>query len=143
MLDFVVDEIASGLARLLFRLVPSIAVEVESLAYHVGANDTPDEPVVLTERSKRYCVELLLVNRRSAPVSVRSVVLWVNDRRQSKPEGDVTKIRLEARETSRQSIIFPISDADVADREGRFKLTVTPSVGRATTVTGRFPVQSD
>ena len=38
MLDFVADEIASGLTSLLFRLVPSIAVEVESFAYHLGAS---------------------------------------------------------------------------------------------------------
>jgi len=143
MLDFVADEIASGLTSLLFRLVPSIAVEVESFAYHVGAGDTHDEPVVLTERSKRYCVELVLVNRRGTPLSVRAVILWVNDRKQSEPEGDVTKIRLEAREASRQNIVFPISCTDVPDQEGRFKLAVTPSVGKTTTVAGRFPVQSD
>ena len=143
MLDFVAEEIASCMARLLFRLMPPIGVEVESLTYQLCGNDTYNEPVVLTARSKRYCVELLLVNRRGTPVSVRGVALWINDRKQHEPDSDVARIQLEARETSRQNIVFPISSTDVPDQEGRFKLAVTPSVGRTTTVAGRFPVQSD
>lgn len=142
MLDFIAEETASCLARLVFWLVSPVEVEVKSLSCQWVDTNLCDESTVPTGESRQFHAELLLVNRRAPPVSVEGVTLMVNGKKQYTLSGDVLNLQLEAHETRRQPLVFPLSDTDIPDCEGHFKLTVIPASGRTSTVTGTFPVQS-
>jgi hypothetical protein len=105
-----------------------------------SASATPcDDSTGPTAGAKRYHVELLLSNRRGAPVSVGRIVFSVSNGKQYEIHGDAAKIQLNAREAGPQHIVFPVSPDDIPDQEGQFRLTGIPARGRPTAVAGDFP----
>jgi len=121
------------------KLIPPIDVEVEGLYCQLIGSDPYQTVTVITAWSKRYRVDLLLINRRDSVVFLRDMSLMTGDGHTYRPTDDVTKISLEPRQALRFPMVFPIPDKDTPLERGGYELRVIPTSGRQTVVRGHFP----
>jgi hypothetical protein len=116
------------------RFMQPLKVEVQSLDYQTGEND-PDAMVISTH-PRRYFAHLRLTNRTASQVVVQHVTLTINDHTLTAED----KLQLGPRDCVKHAATFSVNRDDEALENGRFQLTVKPTSGRATRVSGQFPL---
>jgi hypothetical protein len=122
------------------RVASPLKLNVTYLDYE-EINNGYDSIVFITPYPTRYFATLQLTNNGNSDLYIKGITLIINEIEKHETE-EKMPIHLQPRQFIECNIIFPTKKHTQAVKSGRFRIEITPAVGRKAIKLGSFPLKN-
>jgi hypothetical protein len=123
------------------KFASPLNMNVTDLYYQEMNNRHDDSIVVITSYPTRYFATLQLTNNGDSDVYIKGITLIINEIEKHETK-EKMPIHLQPRQFIEYNIIFPTKKHTQVVKSGRFRIEITPSVGRKAITLGSFPLKN-
>jgi hypothetical protein len=123
------------------KVASPLHINVTDLYYQEINNGQNDSIAVIAPHPTRYFATLQLTNDGDSDLYIKGITLIINEIEKHETK-EKMPIHLQSRQFIESNIIFPTKKHAQGVKSGRFKIEITPSVGRKAIASGSFPLKN-